>query len=424
MTSKTFMAARVRRFGAAALLVAAAGCNDFLNTPNPTVIDADAIDPTADAAVLANSAQQNYAVYHGLGAMYSAWFTGEAIVAETFPTRNEFGRRDIVNVNGSLNTDVWVPLQRALSTSRFVMGLSLPTPTTNISLAQAALFNGFSFLSMAEQFCEGTFSVNPGTPGPRMNTNAMLDSAISSFNLAISVGRANGTATGVSYKNAAFVGLARAQLQRGNGAAAGTAADSVPAGFVFNMNYIDDLANRTRLANTMWQFTRDRGSISVGDFFRPTPADSRVPFQNGATFSPVLAAQDPLSGTFWVQLKFPGYASPIRLASRLEADYIRAEVGNDAAKLALIAARRTAASLPAFTGTTPAEILTEFFTQKGFDFWMENKRIADFRRAPAGVAGVPVPGSTYFKPGFAPVGNNTCYPVPFAETSTNPAFNP
>lgn len=422
MLIMTNMAARVRRYGAVALLAATAGCNDFLTTPNPTVIDADAIDPTADAAVLAASAQQNYVVYHGLGTMYSAWFTGEAIVAETFPTRNEFGRRDVVNVNGSLNGDVWVPLQRAISTSRFVMGLNLPSPTTNLSLAQAALFNAFGFLSMAEQFCEGTFSPGPGRTGPRMNTNAMLDSAISAFNVAISVGRANGSATGTSYKNAAFVGLARAQLQRGDAAAAGTSADSVPAGFVFNLNFIDDLANRNRLSNQMWIFTRDRGSISVGDFFRPTPADPRVPFQNGATFTPVLAAQDPLSGTFWVQLKYPTYATAMRLASRLEADYIRAEVGNDAAKLALIAARRTAAGLPAFTGTMPAQVLTEFFTQKGFDFWMENKRLADMRRVPAGVAGVPVPGSTYFKPGFAPVGNNTCYPVPFAETSTNPAF--
>jgi hypothetical protein len=423
MMNTTHLAARVRRFGVAALAVVAAGCSDFLTVPNPTVIDASAIDPVQDAATLANSAQQNYIVFNGLGIMYSSWFVGETIVAETFPTRNEFGRRDIVNVNGSLNTDVWVPLQRALSSARFVLGLSLPSPTTNISRAQAAMFAGFSFLNMAEQFCEGTFALSTTQAGPRMNTNAMLDSAIASFNLAITIGRANGTATGVAYKNASFVGLARAQLQRGNNALASTAADSVPAGFTFNLNHIDDLAQRNRLANQMWIFTRDRGSISVSSTFRPTPADPRVPFQDGLTFTPVLSAQDPLSGTFFVQLKYPGYTAPIRLASRLEADYIKAEIGTDADKLALIAARRTAAGLPAYTGaTTGLPLLTELFTQKGFDFFLEGKRIADFRRQPTAIVGVPVAGAAYFKPGFSPIGNNTCYPVPFAETSTNPAF--
>jgi hypothetical protein len=39
---------------------------------------------------------------------------------------------------------------------------------------------------------------------------------------------------------------------------------------------------------------------------------------------------------------------------------------------------------------------------------------------PAAVTDVPVPGSTYFKPGFAPVGNQTCYPLPLAETDNTP----
>ena len=36
----------------------------------------------------------------------------------------------------------------------------------------------------------------------------------------------------------------------------------------------------------------------------------------------------------------------------------------------------------------------------------------------------PVPGSTYFKAGFAPVGNQTCIPLPITETDNNPNFKP
>jgi hypothetical protein len=35
---------------------------------------------------------------------------------------------------------------------------------------------------------------------------------------------------------------------------------------------------------------------------------------------------------------------------------------------------------------------------------------------------MPVPGTPYFKAGYDPVGDDTCYPLPLAETSNNPNF--
>ena len=69
-----------------------------------------------------------------------------------------------------------------------------------------------------------------------------------------------------------------------------------------------------------------------------------------------------------------------------------------------------------------ASVLTELMTQRGFDFYLEGHRLADFRRNPANVLFVPVPGATYFKAGFAPIGNKTCYPIPLAERDNNPNF--
>jgi len=325
-----------RRAAVALLLVASAACSDFLTVKNPNVIDASTIDPVQDAVTLANSGQQNFQSSLGWLIMYGSWFTGEALVAETFPTRNEFGRREVVASNTSHSGDVWFPLSQSAASNHFVAGLALPTPDTNINLVRAHTWLGYSFVLMAEMFCQGAVY-----GGPALTTNDMLDSAIANFTAAITKGTANGTAAAVALANVSRVGRARANLQRGNATAASTDAASVPAGFTYSFNHIDDAGNRTRLSNRMWQFTFDRGSISVA---------------------------------------------------------------------------------PAFRVTDPASVLTEFMRQKHLDFWLEGQRFGDWRRNPAAVTDVPVAGSTYFKPGFSPVGNQTCYPLPLTETDNNPNF--
>lgn len=403
------------RFVAGVALAATAACSGFLEVENPNVIDAGSINPVNDAATLSNSGQQNFSQALGWLNMYGAWMTGEADVAETFPTRNEYGRRDVVVTNGSHSSDVWFPLSQAAASNHFVAELDLPTPDTNINLVRAHTWLGYSFLLMAEQFCQGAVY-----GGPPLATNDMLDSAIANFTAAITKGTANGTAGAVTLANVARVGRARANLQRGNGAAATTDANAVPAGFTYSFSYVDDAANRTRLSNRMWQFTFDRGSISVAPIFR-VAGDARIQF--AAPGSHTLTAQDANAGPFYIQRKYPAFNSPMRVASKLEADYIAAEVAGTAAQQAHIALRRAANSQPVYAGAVDAaSILAEFMWQKNLDFWLEGQRFGDWRRNPAAIVGVPVSGATYFKPGFAPIGTQTCYPLPITETDNNPNF--
>jgi len=412
----------LRRFARTAIVAGAllAGCTNWLSVDNPTVIDKDALDPVADAAVLAKSAQQNFASAYGHLIVYSSWFVGETDVSETFPTRNEFGRRNITIQNGSLDTDVWFPLSQTVASAYLVLDASLPDPATNINYARVNLFLGFSYLFMAEQFCRGTVR-----SGPELSTAAMLDSAVAHFTLAISQGDAAGS-DGPNLANAARVGLARAQLQAGRLPEAIAAAGTVPAAFNYNLNYVDDLAQRFRLANRMWFYVRDRGSIAVAPIWRTTTSDTlRVPWLVQSVYAPQDAAYASDRGVpYAIQQKFPDYNIPVRLASKLEADYITAEAQGTAAQLLLIDSRRAAFGQAPYAGLTDSNsVLTEFFTQKGLDFYLEGKRLGDFRRYPANIIGVPVPGSTYWKPGFSPVGSDVCYPLPITEIDNNPNLN-
>ncbi len=402
------------RFVAGVALAATAACSGFLEVENPNVIDAGAINPVNDAATLANSGQQNFTSALGWLNMYGAWMTGEADVAETFPTRNEYGRRDVVVTNGSHSGDVWFPLSQAAASNHFVATLDLPTPDVNINYVRAHTWLAYSFLLMAEQFCQGAVY-----GGPPLTTNDMLDSAIANFGVAITKGTANASAGAITLANVARVGRARAYLQRGNGASATADANAVPAGFSYTFSFTDDAANRTRVSNRMWQFTFDRGSISVAPIFRVT--DPRIAF--GAPGTHTLSAQDANAGPFYIQRKYPAFTSPVRVASKLEADYIAAEVAGLAAQQAMIATRRTANAQPAYAGAVDAaSILAEFMRQKNLDFWLEGQRFGDWRRNPAAIVGVPVAGAVYFKPGFAPIGTQTCYPLPITETDNNPNF--
>lgn len=406
-----FSRATARLAGTAALLASTA-CSDFLTVKNPSVIDAGSVNPVDDAVTLALSGQQSYSSALGWLIMYGAWFTGEAQVSETFPTRNEYGLRAVLNTNTSHSGDVWFPLSQAAAGNHLILGLDLPTPESNISYVRAHTWLGYAFTLMAEQFCQGVVY-----GGPLLSTNDMLDSAIANFGAAITKGTANGSTAAVQLANVARVGRARANLQRGNKSAAATDAASVPAGFAFSFTHLDDPTNRTRLSNRMWQFTFDRGSISVAPAFRIT--DNRIAYKIPGQHT--LVAQDPNSGAFVIQQKYPSYASPVRVASKLEADYIAAEAGTTADQITLINARRAAGGQAAYAGATDAaSVLTELMTQKSLDFYLEGQRFGDWRRNPTSVTNVPVAGATYFKPGFPAIGSQTCYPLPLSETDNNP----
>lgn len=412
---KTIRRAVSRTIFGAALAASAACSSDFLEVINPNVIDASEVDPAASASTLAASAEQNFKTAVGTFIQFSSHFTGETYIMETSGSQNEFGRREVSELNGQAAAQ-WRDMSRAAASAKLLLDLTLPNPTTNLDIVRAATFRAYAMVFLATDFCTGTLS-----SGPELPNNQMLDSAVFWFSKAIDVGTANATATGLNFARASLVGRARAKLQRGDKAGALADANAVPAGFTYSMTYVDDLANRARMSNALWRGTVDRSVISVPPYYQTT--DPRVTWLPPGKHP--YNAWDAAAGPYTIQQKYVGYASSIRLASKLEADYIAAEASGDInQQLALINRQRQAAGLAAYSGATDAaSVLAELFDQKGFDFWLEGKRLADFRRQPVAAARyVPVAGSPYWRPNLGNIGSQTCYPLPFAERDNNPNF--
>jgi len=416
---------RVRRPGGrlAVILAMLAGtglvatsCDEFLTVDHPNVIDATTITPLGDAETFSLSARQNFAVAYGWAIMLNAWFVGEARVADTYPRFNEFGLRRIQTNNLSLGFELWQPLQVARASADRVRSLVTgASAEARVHLARAALFSGYVVLMIAESFCQGTIN-----GGPALTTAQLLDSALVRFSDAVTNAAAGGsTGEAVAIAGAAHVGRARAYLQAGQKAQAATEAGLVPAGFVYAIEYADDLANRVRLGNRLWEYTLLRGSIAVAPAFQRLN-DPRVV---ALAPSPEFPSQDGLTD-FWTQGKYRGFDTPIRLASKIEADYIAAEASGASAMLGLIASRRAANGLPAYAGPTDAaSVLTELMEQRGREFYLEGKRVGDYRRNSTAVLHVPPARSPYHKPGYDIIGDQTCYPLPAVETQNNPNFH-
>jgi hypothetical protein len=392
-------------------LLALGGCD--LDVVNPAVIDADTFDPLTDASVLSLSAQSNFYNAFDAAAIRGAYFSGEMWVGAVRQETNDFGRRVITPANLDINTSIWGPLSIAIATNERVVEVleGVPDATRNINIARSSMNSAFSLVLMAEHFCEGTMLV-----GPPMAPAELLDSAIVRFNRAIGVGSAVTGAEAAKIVNASRVGLARAYLQKGENAAAIQAAANVPANFVFNAVHVDDPANRGRAGNPLYA-TTVANSFVVPTTYRALN-DPRVPYE----FRNRRAADGVLD--LYYQLKYPGYAAPVRIASGLEARYITAEAqlkqGNPASALALIAERRTAGNQLPFAGTTPAQILAELMDQRARDFWLEAKHMGDFRRNPQATPYVPAPGTPFYKPSQGNFGDLACMPVPNEERTTNP----
>lgn len=410
---------RVRTVAVLAVLVPSLTACDvnFFEVENPNVIDASSVDAVADGAIFSRSAFQTLAAGFASGyAVYTAWFSNEAWVGDTFPTRNEFGRRLIDDRNGTHSGSVFFPLARAIAQAEQVMEILGEEPDQELNLARAALTSAYGLTFEGEGFCEGTLPGPGGEPGPLMTPTELLEAAVDRFDRAIQFGSAASESEAADITMAARVGKGRALLQLGRGAEAAQAVAGVPSSFVFNIAYVDDAGNRGRLGNGVYSFSLGGGreALVVSPAYREMN-DPRITFIDSGH-----NAQDGVL-RFWSQRKYDNWAAPIRLASGLEARYIEVEAsGNAGSLLTFVNERRAAGNQAPLTTTDTNVLMAELMAQRSRDFWLEGHRMGDWRRHPSLVPNILEPGDNYYKPAVGTVSDQTCMPLPFDERNANP----
>jgi hypothetical protein len=441
-----------RTFGAALVamgLVSMPGCDKFVTVKNPNNLETESVDPERDAALLSNSVYTRFVTTLEYAYVLGAWFTNHARVGDTFPTRNAVGQRNIPDNNAETN-GVWNGIGTNIQFAKTTIASLTPAGTApTLDVARAWWVSGFSIMQMAEYFCEGTIAASATEYRPKMNTVALLDSAISDLTNAQTViagltGLTSAQTTEANnLKNSAQVGIARAHLQAGRKAEAAAAAALVPAGFSYSILHIDNSTQRS-LGNQIWSYSESRIAIVVGPEFKTiatgkTDAEAQIG-QTSVTGSTIPDPRVKYDSTgrlsqdgvlpFFRQAKHPGWASNMRFASKLEADYITVEANQDpVAMQSFINTRRAAGNQPAYSGATDiTSLMKELMLQKSIDFWLEGHEMRDYRRNPTIYPFVlettPTGAtSTYYKPTLGPVGADACWPVPFTEMYRKKKWN-
>lgn len=396
-------------------------CDSFVEVKNPNNLEASAINPATDATLLSQSAYQSFATNIGEIPVYQAWFTNRARVGDTFPTRNEIGRRNIPETN-THTTGFWNGIHTSLQFARTAI-TATEVAGPSVDLARNWFVSGFAILLQAELFCEGTIAASTSEPRGKMTTNELLDSAIHDLRKVQEVAAQVTGTTATEAQNlatAAQVGIARALLQAGRKTEASAEAAKVPANFNYQILRVDNTSNRN-LGNQVWAFSESRISLVVGPEFRAMAdsGDPRIAYVNAGRL-----AQDGVL-QFYRQNKYKGFGDHERFASGLEAQYIKVEAdGDPAAMLAFINERRAVGKQPPFPATATAnELLTELMVQRARDFWLEGLDVMDLRRNPNNFPFILQPGNNYYKPELGPVQNDVCWPVPQSEKRNNPNWS-
>jgi hypothetical protein len=393
-----------------------ASCN--MNVANPSVIDAGGFNPSSDGQTLALSAQTNFFIAFQNVALYGGLISDEVWTGAIRLQTNRLSSRTFLPTD-DINVSFFAPLSLSVAGNRAAIAALAtgPNAASDVNLALAQLNLGYSLEIMAETMCAGVIQ-----HGPSLTDTQLLDTAVTAFTSAVTIGTAAGAA-GAAIVNQANVGLARAYLQLGAYTNAAQTAGLVPTSFVANVVTTANVSTLPTLANQIFR-TTVQGQLVAPKLYRV--GDPRLPIdstQTGSTLNNL---------PYIIQTKFASNAAPIRLASGLEAQYISAEAsvhgsGNTAPALSLIGARRTAGGQPAYGGATDTlSVLSELLNQRARDFWIEGKKLGDLRRNPSvkltAVLTDSVGAAYYASAGGAAFGNTFCVPIPPEETNANPNF--
>jgi hypothetical protein len=405
----------------ACALSVAASCGSFdrlLTAETPSRLgEANFLVP-ANAALISASALADYECALGAYMVVSGLGAGELVDATQTAARWNYDRRNVVASDATYSTSscenigVYTPINTARYTNdQAVRNLEAwsdaQVPNRQRLIGLNSALAGFSLILLGEGFCEGTINV-----GPSQTSAQLFDSAETRFTRAITAATA---AADASILNLAYVGRARARIDRGNKTGAADDASKVPAGFSFNATAD---ASSGRRNNRVFQQANQSFSTSVAPAYRNLlwdgVADPRV-----LTTDLNRTAGDQVN-RLWTQGKYTSLTASFPIATYAEAQLILAEARGGAEGINTLNALRGRAgiALPALTAAQSADFTAALVEERRRELFLQGNRWYDIRRF--NLVQVPASGAQY--PKGAVYGNQRCWPLPDAERLANPNF--
>jgi starch-binding outer membrane protein, SusD/RagB family len=397
-------------------LGATVACSNFdrlLTVQTPSRLGEAAYLVPANAALISASAVSDYECALGGYIVASGLGAGELVDASQTASRWNYDRRNVEAVDAHYSTfgceaiGVYTPINTARHTNdqavRVIEGWTdAQVPNRQRLIALNSAMAGFSLILLGEGFCEGTISV-----GPALASNALFDSAEVRFTKAI----ASATAAGdQAILNLAYVGRARARLNKGNKAGAAEDAVRVPVSFVYNATADATIGRRN---NRIFQQVNQSNLASVAPSYR-TLNDPRVSVTNLNR----LAADQ--VNQLWNQNKYASLTASYPIASGIEAQLILAEArgaGEGVGILNTLRAR-TGIALPALTAAEQSAFEGTVAEERRRELFLQGNRWFDIKRFNLPLS--PAAGANYPKQGV--YGDQRCWPLPDVERLANPNF--
>jgi hypothetical protein len=211
--------------------------------------------------------------------------------------------------------------------------------------------------------------------------------------------------------NLVYVGRARTRLDLKDAAGAAADAALVTAGFQFFVTRSVDAQTRW---NDAFASMTEQGHSSVDPLYRNLTVGGKPDPRVQVAFGPDVGLPpnsfDGVTLLYVVTNKNFSRADPMRLASYIEAQLIRAEALGGATAVGIINARRDALQLPQYTGPTDAaSIRALVLDERNREFFMEGgQRYNDLLR-------FSIPWKTGNDQNGVPYGSTTCMPLPLSE---------
>ena len=394
----------------AAVLLAACSTDKLTEVETPDQITPEQANSPTGAAALRSSALGNFANYFagdnaggGVGMNIATGLLGDEMLSARGGTEHLDSRAvneavfpaTVWSTFGQANTQI---IRAIKAITEFA-----PASATKVSqIAQLYMLNGFTYVIVAEGYCNGIPVGNADDANPTTEILSNVDlfnRAIAQFDTAL----ATAAATDTKIRNAALVGKARALVDLKRYGDAATAVAAVATDYVYNVEY-----SNTTIINDVydWMFATpnfgpaDReGAVGLNYV---TSGDPRIKVDATRT----RPGQD---GTpIWVTQMFTRGDAPVPLATGIEARLIEAEDLLDKNNVAgwlgkLNTARATLPALPQLADPGSAAGRVDLlFRERAFWMYFTSHRVGDLRRLVRQYGRAPNtvwPTGNYFKGG-------------------------